>query len=822
MGNTAPHDNSPPKMMPSRDHKVDNCIHCGLDLGANHRADLGPYCCQGCRVVHKLIHASDLDRFYELRPSRIAPAADLRPDNMAWVDVLLEDPLVQVGETVVRLHLDLQGLHCVACVWLLEELFRRSDGGRALTINPALGTAEIIWDQAAGPLQDYLTEAEHFGYRFGPPRKSRTSVSRWVQVRMGISISAALNVMMYSLGYYFGLTSQDGTVYLLFGRLIALLATVVVVIGGWPFFSSAWQGVRRGVVHLDLPIAMGILLGYLGSVYAYLTQGPEAAYFDTITIFVALMLVGRWLQEHILERNRNALLASGGISDLYARRLEEGRLRSVPASEIRSGDELWTAPGDLVPVECVLLQRDGSISLDWITGESRAEARNPGERIPAGAFNAGDEGMRLAAVENFSDSRLHDLLRTGGDNSVKAPQERGWWHRLGTVYVTAILSLALFGFFSWVGRDLHKAIEVTIGILVVTCPCALGLSLPLGRELVHVALRRRGILLRNDGFLDRALSVRKILFDKTGTLTHGQLVMTEAARLSLQELSGDQLTILWNMAERSGHPVSRCIASTVASSLFSDGNSRDITLAPELDGVREETGQGLELKTAAGVWRLGRPGFALPHEAKDDTETGKTIFSLDGDPVCSVLFAEELRSDAIEEVRSLTREGYEVYLLSGDAPNHARATAGQLGLKRDRIHGGLTPEGKAELVTRLDEQDTLMVGDGLNDSPSFDVAWCAATPAIDRAVLPQKADFYYLGDGVAAVRRALLAARHLSKVQRGNLWFAAGYNALAVGLCLAGVVTPVIAAILMPVSSLTVVSITTWRLSQGRAEWMSS
>jgi Cu2+-exporting ATPase len=808
--------------MSAPDHHPDKCIHCGLDLGANHRSSLGPYCCQGCRVVHELIHASDLERFYELRPSQIAPASDLKPDNMAWVDVLLEDPLVQVGENIVRLHLDLQGLHCAACVWLLEELYRRSDGGRGLTINPALGTAEVIWDQAAGPLKDYLSEAEHFGYRFGPPRKSRASVSRWVQVRMGISISAALNVMMYSLGYYFGLTSQDGTAYLLFGRLIAILATVVVIVGGWPFFSSAWQGVRRGVVHLDLPIAVGILLGYTGSVYAYLTQGPESAYFDTITIFVALMLVGRWLQEHILERNRNALLASGGISDLYARRLEDGQLRSIPASELRSGNELWTAPGDLIPVECVLLQRSGSISLDWITGESRAESRQPGDRIPAGAFNAGDEGMRLAAVENFSDSRLHDLLRTGGDKPVHADEERGWWHRLGTIYVATILSLALLGFFSWVGRDLHKAIEVTIGILVVTCPCALGLALPLGRELVHVALRRRGILLRNDAFLDRAMSIHKILFDKTGTLTHGQLVMTEAARLSLLQLSKEQLTILWNMAERSGHPVSRCIASTVSSLADSKGNHDSFTLATDLDGVREEAGLGLELQTAAGLWRLGRPGFALPPEAKDDTETGKTIFSLDGNPVCGVLFAEELRTDAIEEVRSLTREGYEVYLLSGDAPSRAQATAGLLGLKQDRIHGGLTPEGKADLVAQLDERDTLMVGDGLNDSPSFDAAWCAATPAIDRAVLPQKADFYYLGDGVSAVRRALLAARHLSKVQRGNLWFAAGYNALAVGLCLAGIVTPVIAAILMPVSSLTVVSVTTWRLSQGRAEWMSS
>jgi len=822
MGSALPHDRDPLQGQPSHQARPGLCTHCGLNLGSNHQPALGPFCCQGCRVVHELIHASDLDRFYDLRPSQIAPAPDLRPGNMAWVDVLCEDPSLRVGESVVCLHLDLQGLHCVACVWLLEELFRRSAGGRNLTINPALGTAEIIWDESAGELKSYLRDVEQFGYRFGPARKSRSSMSRWVQVRMGISISAAMNVMMYSLSYYFGLTSQDSTVYLLFGRLIALLATVVVVLGGWPFFSAAWRGLRRGVVHLDLPIAMGILLGYLGSVFAYLTQGPEAAYFDTITVFVALMLVGRWLQEHVLERNRNALLASGGIADLYARRLEDGRLRSVPASELRSGNELWAAPGDLVPVQCVLLQRQGTISLDWITGESRHETRQPGDRIPAGAFNAGDEGLRLAAVEHFSDSRLHELLRIGGREARNAEAERGWWHRLGTVYVSTVLALSVFGFASWVGRDIHKAVEVTIAILVVTCPCALGLALPLGRELVHVALRRRGILLRHDSFLDRALDVRKVLFDKTGTLTHGQLSLAAASRQTLWGLTSEQQHVLWNMTERSSHPVSRCLAAHLSLKPLRAGDLPTKGLDLELDGVREMAGQGLELTTSAGVWRLGRPAYALDVDGAKEVGSGLAVFSLDGQIVCALSFAEELRRDAVDEIQALHGEGYEVFLLSGDAPARALEASERLGLSAERIHGGLTPESKASLVAELDQRDTLMVGDGLNDSLSFDAAWCAATPAVDRAVLPQKADFYYLGDGVAAVRRALLAARHLARVQRGNLWFAAGYNALAVGLCLAGLVTPVVAAILMPISSLTLVSLTTWRLSQGRAGWMSS
>lgn len=817
MGNAVPQDPTQVDVHTASADLPDRCIHCGLDLGPRHRPEDGPFCCRGCRAVHALIHDSGLDRFYDLRPDHIAPAPDLKPDNLAWVDVLAEDPDARLGADLVRLNLDLQGLHCAACVWLLEELFRRTAGGRNLVINPALGTAEVIWDESAGELKDYLAEVERFGYRFGPPRKSRGSTSRWVQLRMGICISAAMNVMMYSLSYYFGLTTADSEPYLMFGRLIAGLATLVVAVGGWPFFTSAWRGLRRRVVHLDLPIAVGILLGYFGSLYAYLREGPHAAYFDTITVFVALMLVGRWLQEHVLERNRNALLASGGIADLYARRLEDGRLRSVAASDLRSGDELWIAPGDLVPVAGVLLRGAAEISLDWITGESAAERREPGDRIPAGAFNAGREGLRLAAVEDFADSRLHDLLRAGGADSVVDRQAGGWWHRVGTVYVLTVLGLAAFGFASWAGRDVHKAIEVTIGILVVTCPCALGLALPLGRELVHVALRRRGVLLRRDDFLDRATGVRKILFDKTGTLTRGQLALTDASRQDLARLEPEARRILWNMTERSGHPVSRTLAAALVLRSV-DGSAAPPGLDPDLDGVQELAGRGLELRTARGLWRVGKPGFSGPDAGE---ENGATIFSLDGIPLVGVFFAEELRTDAIQEVAALRAAGYHVHLLSGDAPARARDAAGRLGLDPARVRGGLTPEAKAAAVAELDEKDTLMVGDGLNDSLSFDAAWCAGTPAVDRAVLPQKADFYYLGDGVAAVRRALLAAAHLSRVQRGNLWFAGAYNALAVGLCLAGVVTPVVAAVLMPLSSLTVVSITTIRLSARRAPWMS-
>ncbi len=805
---------------PSVDAARTTCLHCDLPIPSDRQAKADPYCCEGCRTVYRLIHDEGLDRFYDLRRGSIAPPSTERPDSFAWLDGILGDDSAGERGASCRLTLDVQGVHCAACVWLLEELYRRAAGGVQIRINPTIGKADLVWDSDRGDLRDYLREAETFGYRFGPSRKGAPRRSRGLLARLGVCVAAAMNVMIFSLSYYFGLAPRDGTLYTFFGQLSIALATVSVVVGGWVFFKAAVIGIRRRLIHLDLPIALGIALAYAGSVYAYVSAGPEAAYFDTVTIFVALMLVGRYLQERVLERNRNTLLESGGIENLFAKRFEDGRLASVPVSAIALGDEIWLVPGDLAPIEGTLLGADAEISLDWITGESEVRALEPGDRVPAGAFNAGHTTVRMAAMEPFSRSRLNDLLRIAPPNeattdapnaAARGGEGRRWWSRVGSVYVGAVLTLALAGFLTWAGRDVTKAIEVTIAILVVTCPCALGLATPLANELVHIALRRRGVFLRSGTFFDRALSVKKVLFDKTGTLTMGRLALTPASCGALDALDADARRVLLNMTARSNHPASRCLSTALA-----DGT------APELDAgvddVVERPGRGIKWARTDGVYRLGRPDFALDGALSASDET---VFSLDGRQIASFAFREEIKGDAAEEVRRLADDGQDVYQLSGDVPAKVLAAARELGIPADRSHGGLSPEEKAEYVRRLDAGDTLMVGDGINDGPSFEAALCAATPAVDRPALPGKADFYFLGEGIAAVRRALAAATKLRAIVRRNLIFAVVYNAAALALCFAGRVTPVAAAILMPLSSVAIVTLTAYQLSGRRLTWMS-
>ena len=420
------------------------CLHCALPI--DRAAGPVDFCCVGCASVFELLHRENLQGYYALRRGLGVPVGDTRSGrrDVKWIEIAEEQVRSSEGP-FARIALDLQGLHCVGCVWLIEALFARAPGGTRVVVNPSLGRVELVIGTSFS-LRAFVEQVERFGYRFGPAVKNAAMPSRDIVWRLGVCASIAMNSMIFGIAIYAGL--DRGPLFDLFTTLNFVLGAATVGVGGSVFFRSAARAVRERVAHLDVPIAVGIALAFAGSTYSYFARRSDASYFDTLDVFITLMLLGRWLQERIVEKNRAWLLASDGADGLLARRIEAGRVALVRCADLRANDVLLIAPGDLVPVDADLEPERASFSLDWINGESEPRTYLRGETVRAGAFAAGDEAVVVRARQGFEASALGALLREEprGTESARATP---WWQRLARVYVAGVLALGAAGFAAW-------------------------------------------------------------------------------------------------------------------------------------------------------------------------------------------------------------------------------------------------------------------------------------------------------------------------------------------------------------------------------------
>ncbi len=761
------------------------CVHCGLPSESR-------FCCAGCAAAYTFLRGHGLERFYDLR------GADGTPVSTAEckLDPAFEQLIARAkeGGTV---HLDIQGMHCAGCVWLIERLFERqvlerrdpegSNGAGRIDLDPAGGTATLLVPEGFD-LAAFQEEVGAVGYRLGPPGEKAQSNSDDLLWRIAVCVALAGNAMFYSIAVYLGL--EDSPLRSFLDRLAFGAGALSVLVGGSVFIRSAYQALIRGVVSMDLPIALGIVLAFLGATGRFLLSGG-VDYVDTIAVFVALMLIGRWLQERALLRNRRRLLADRSADALMTRRLDTEGARLVPCAELEEGDTLLLGKGDLVATDVRCLGQ-ARFSLDWINGESEARTFEAGAIVPAGAFSDNEGLVQVTVAAPFAESMVPRLLRETrkvDDDAI------GWWKRIGTGYTLFVLAAATGGAAVWLWRgDPEAALQVATAVLVVTCPCAFGIALPLAREAAHARLRRAGLYVRTSSFLERLHEIRRIVFDKTGTLTTGEIVLRD--RHPIDVLSPLHRTRLASLAAVSLHPRSKAIAAVLPS------------VEPERS-AREITGKGIEAVIEGRRYRLGLAEWAAVGSE------GDVVFSEDGIALCALEMDEALRRDAAEEIAGLQQQ-FELTILSGDRPEKVAAMAKSLHI--DEALGGQSPDDKAAYVEAHDPRHTLMVGDGLNDHLALLSARCAGTPAVDRPFVASRCDFYLTSGGLAPIRAAFEAALWLRRTQRVLLAVALSYNAIAIAIAWSGAMAPWLAAVLMPSSSLLTLALVALRARQpGRS-----
>ena len=685
-----------------------------------------------------------------------------------------------------RSELSVPSIHCGACVARIERLLGTLPEVERARANLSTRRVTVDWRGQDPPgLIAALDGAGYAAHLHDPAVERGDGTTRELVRALAVAAFAAGNIMMLSVAVWAGADPESRDI---FHWLSAAIALPALAYSGRVFFRSAWQAVRHGRTNMDVPVSIGVLLAFGMSLYETMHHGPHA-YFDAATSLLFVLLVGRTLDHVMRER---ASTAVDGLARLAARGAtvrQAGGTRYLPVDALRPGMILLLAAGERVPVDGRVVAGRSEIDASLVSGESLPRPVAAGEMLQAGTLNTGAP-IEIEATANADASFLAEVTRlvTAADSGRAAYRRLA--DRAARLYAPVVHLTALATFAGWMiaSGDAHAAITTAIAVLIITCPCALGLAVPMVQVVANQRLFARGVMVKGGGALERLAEVDHVVFDKTGTLTAG------VPRLVDRPIDADLLAIAAAMASRSRHPYAQAI--------FGHAQARQATVL-EATGFGEHPGDGLEGRIGDTIYRLGRPGWALADAAEDDGSN--VVLSAGGRKLCGFTFEDSLRAGAREAIEALWAAGLGVEIVSGDRDAAVRRLAAGLGVP---FLAEVAPAAKVARIAALAAagHKVLMVGDGLNDAPALAAAHVSMAVSSATDVGRSAADIVFLRESLDSVGDTLAIARSAGRLVRQNLWLAAGYNALAIPVAVLGLVTPLIAAIAMSASSLVVVA----------------
>ena len=693
-----------------------------------------------------------------------------------------------------RLELVVRGMRCAGCIAKIERAVGRMPGVEEARVNLSAAKLTVRWHEgrtSPAAIVDRVADLgfEAFPYDPGAMVSHDDEEGRFLLRCLAVSGFAASNVMFLSISVWAGYDGEMGeATRTLLHWLSGLVAIPAALYAGQPFFRSAWTSLAQGRANMDAPITLGILLA-LGLSISEAIQGGPHTYFDAAVSLPFLLLIGRYLDHLLRRRARAAALDLAAMQTVTATRIgEDGRTAPVAAGDIAPGDRLILAAGDRMPVDGVIEHGTADVDLSLVTGESQPVTLAAGAALKAGSLVIGGP-LHVRAT-----ARVHDSLVAEVARLLEAGQQvRGRYVRLAdraaALYVPVVHGLALAVLVGGVafGLDLRSALTNAIALLIITCPCALGLAVPAVQIVATSRLFRAGLLVKSGDALERLAEADTVIFDKTGTLTHGHPLLRNKSEVARGDL--ERATLL---ARASKHPLSRALAEAAGSGLAATD-------------VREVAGEGLEATLHGAIARLGRARW-VGVEAAPLSDASHLWFKTEGAPAVRFDFEDRPRADASATVKALAVRGLIVEMLSGDRDAPAGAIAREVGIPTWRAAND--PRQKAEHLEgmRTQGRKVLMIGDGLNDAAALALAHVSISPGTAAEASQAAADMVLQGEGLSPIVEAVDVARRARSLVLQNFAFAALYNALAVPLAALGQVTPLIAAVAMSASSLIVMA----------------
>ena len=779
------------------------CTHCDEIVLVGHfnredDAKLHPFCCFGCQTVFNTLHRIGLDSYYEIKKNseiykRRSPV-DIQGGEFKYIDdsEFLKEFSYKTDQ-YLTMEFYLEGIHCLACLWLVEKLPVILNGVVSSKLDIERSVATVVIDQF-GLFSQVAKEFSQLGYRPHPLKNSQDSQSLKIKeersnlIRIGVAGASAGNIMIYAVSLYAGAADRYAEI---FNGLTILFALPVLTYSAYPFYKNAWNALRNKTLSIDIPISLALGIGALMGFYNVFL-GIQENYFDSLCTLVFLLLLSRYFLQKIQEKGLSA-------SDLHFFYLNDSILKAldyerdvyveVHPKYIKAGDIIKVMPNEFLAADGKVIKGASKMNQAFLTGESCPVLVDIGDLVFSGTQNL-YKPLFIEVSKTGRDTRLGQILKN---------VENGWSHRSHLIdlasqlsrYFTLVVCLLASGLFLFrlSQGDIQVAFEQGFTLLIVTCPCAFALSIPLTFSRSLSKASKLGIIIKNDRVLEKTSKLKNVFIDKTGTLTHGKLEIVDF--IVLDPSSKGIFDVIHALESQSTHPVARALTNY---------SKLRLNCSLQVEGFEEILGKGVK-GTIDGV----------------EYEVSKGTVIKNGHIIATFRVEDCIREDSKIAVEQLIHRGLTVHLLSGDNGDIVKSTAAQVGILPKYTHFDLSPELKSQEIAKY--SNTLMIGDGANDAIVLSEAdvGVAVLGAMDISL--RAAEVYLTTPGLGPVVLLLTLSKETMKVVRRNLVLSLGYNSLSVIAAFMGLISPVVAAIIMPLSSLTVLLSTLAGTKKMRALW---
>ncbi|MDO5073221.1 MAG: heavy metal translocating P-type ATPase [Neisseria animaloris] len=802
------------------------CFHCGLDVPENidlpiqYENETHPACCAGCQAVAQSIIDAGLGNYYKQRTADAEKAA-LPPQEVLDQIKLYDLPEVQAGfvetgegnerEAVLMLG----GITCAACVWLIEQQLLRLNGVLRVDLNYSTRRVRVLWDSSRAALSDILLRIQNTGYTAAPYDAQKVEEQAQKErkqslIRLAVAGLSMMQTMMFAVPtYLYGNEIEPLYLGILhWGAFLMVLPAMFY--SAVPFYQGTWRDLKNRRIGMDTPVAIAIILTFIAGIYGLLSNAGQGLYFESIAMFVFLLLGGRYMEQIARRKAGDAAERLVKLVPAFCHKLpaypESEAGEEAAVVQLQAGDVIVVRAGEVIPVDGTVLAGESEVNEAMLTGESLPVAKRQGAVVVAGTLNTASP-LVIRTDTVGSDTRLSHIAKLLDRALAQKPRLAELADKYASSFVMSLLVLAVPVFVGWtIYADAMTALWITVSLLVITCPCALSLATPTALAASTGTLASDGILVGGSQSLETLSQIDDVVFDKTGTLTKGMLTVSRIIPLGSLK-TAEALAVAQALEMQSEHPIARAILSCNAN----DGDVMpDIRTEQRINRIGYGVSAQVEVNGERQIWAVGRAEFVaeiagrLPEDARIEHSGSMVYLGNQQGFQTAFLLEDEVKNGIADMLAELKSQGARLHVLSGDRTIAVETVARQLGL--DAYRAEASPEDKLAYVETLQRQGrkVLMVGDGINDAPVLAQADVSVVVAGGADIARDGADVVLLNDDMRVLPLTVRQARKTRTVIRQNLAWASMYNLIAVPLAVLGFVTPWIAALGMSLSSLLV------------------